>query len=445
MGINGYAHKPQDNVGVGMSGYLHSPWPAEDGGPMRLQALPPQCRLALDEDIEPRCTARKTSMTTMTVLGAPGEVYLLTHSAIRSRFGLPTAARVERIDPETLKPLARSPKLPGGPMWPGGMAIHANGDIIVVYGRWIHRLDRECRIKAARQLPEPLAYNSFAVLDNGLIVTKQISDHVPARLSVLDPVSLQPVTEAVQCPEPSIARLSAVGGTVYVVGTASIMRFHWDGKTLVRDADWRHAYLSDSANSYGWDTVIDGENAWFMDNGRHRYTINMIGRGVNPGANRLIRVSLANSADTEAHEICGRPGGSITNPPLVDPSRKIVIGYDSANRHMTAWRYGEGAMEMLWQRTPIGCASHMLLDTDRGLIVTNDYDRRSEAVIILDIETGDMRARAVVGGITQGVVFPSPGWNNDIYWCSMGRVARIYWPQANRPHASRAPIASAAS
>ena len=29
-------------------------------------------------------------------------------------------------------------------------------------------------------------------------------------------------------------------------------------------------------------------------------------------------------------------------------------------------------------------------------------------------------------GITQGVVFPSPGWGRDFYWSSMGRLARIY-------------------
>ncbi|MGL5838434.1 MAG: hypothetical protein ACRCY3_08035 [Sphingorhabdus sp.] len=409
-----------------MSGYFAGPWPAEDGGPARLQNLPAGFGLPIDKRTALACTTRNTRMSTMTVLGAPGEVFLLLHNAVRSNLGLRTSARIERIDPLSLQPVARSPRLPGGPMWPGGCAVHANGDLISVYGRWVHRLDRDCRIKVARKLPENLAYNSFVVLDNGLIVTKNLSDCVPARLMVLDPETLQPLISPLACPEPSIARLSAVGNRVYVVGTQSIFRFGWTGKTLERDPDWRYDYVAGSANSYGWDAVIDSENAWFMDNGHHRYVINMIGRGMTKTANRLHRVSVRDCRDAEAVEVSGTAGGSITNPPLVDSARHIVVGYDSANRVMTAWRFGSGPLRPLWRKDDIGCASHMLLDRKRGTIITNDYRNRQEQVVALGIETGAEMARVRVGGMTQGVVFPSPGWNNDIYWCSMSRLARIY-------------------
>jgi hypothetical protein len=143
-----------------------------------------------------RCVTRNTWMSTMTVLGAPGEVYLLTHSVLRARFGLPTTSRVEQIDPITLKTLRRSPRLPGGPMWPGGMAIHRNGDMYVVYGRWAHRLSRACVPLASLELPIDQPYNSFVILDNGLIVTKNLSDRTPARLTVIDAETLQPA-----CPD----------------------------------------------------------------------------------------------------------------------------------------------------------------------------------------------------------------------------------------------------
>ena len=42
----------------------------------------------------------------------------------------------------SLRTLQRSPRLAGGPMWPGGLALHRNGSLIAVYGRWAHRLDR---------------------------------------------------------------------------------------------------------------------------------------------------------------------------------------------------------------------------------------------------------------------------------------------------------------
>ena len=404
-----------------VTGYFTSPWAAEDSGPARLastSAPAPSLNAPLAR------TTRRTLMSTMTVLGAPGDVFLLTHSVLGSNFGLPTSARVERIDPITLAPLARSPQLPGGPMWPGGVAVHANGDLYTVYGRFAHRLDRDCRVKAARELPIDQPHNSFVILPGGMIVTKNLSDKTPARLSVLDPETLA-IVASLDCPEPSIARLSADGTCVYVVGTRSIMRCHWDGKALAWD-DWRHDYTSGTQQSYGWDVVLALGHAWFMDNGRHRYRTSMIGRGVSPTANRLIRVSLNDARDTEATTISGLSGGSITNPPLIDPARRIAIGFDSANSFMRAWTIAEnGVLSPLWEKPGIGCASHMILLPAAGRIVTNDYDG-TEQVVVLDIMTGAEIARVRVGGMTQGVVFPSLGWNDDVYWCSMRRVARIF-------------------
>ena len=412
------------------TGYFASPWPGEDGGPQRLQVPRALASLGLRAGERLACVTRYTLLSTMTVLGAPGEVYLLTHSALRARIGLPTTACVERIDPLTLKTLARSPRLAGGPMWPGGMAIHRNGDIYVVYGRYLHRLDRDCKPLAALRLPQPQAYNSFVVLDNGLLVTKNLSDRVLARLTVVDPQTLLPTSADTDCPEPSIARLSAFGNTVYVVGTHSIFRYHWDdaARTLVFDEQWRFDYIGNSRQTYGWDVVLDGEHAWFMDNGAHRYLHSMIGAGVSRSANRLIRVSMTDARDHAVIDVCGLPGGSITNPPLVDARRRIVLGYDSANRHLQAWRFAPGsrALQPLWHKTPFGCASHMVLFPETGEVLVNDYRRRGEEVVLLDITSGEEKGRVRSGGFTQGVVFPSTGWNRDVYWSSMGRLARIY-------------------
>lgn len=366
----------------------------------------------------------------MTVLGAPGEVYLLTHSALRARLGLATTACVERIDPHSLKTLIRSPRLAGGPMWPGGMAIHRNGDIYAVYGRYIHRLDRACRPLAALTLPVDQPYNSFVILDNGLIVTKNLSETTPARLTVVDADSMRPACADCACPEPSIARLSASGNTVYVVGVRSIFRYHWDEQLgcLTFDADWRFDYLGAGGQTFGWDVVIDGRHAWFMDNGKHRYVYRMIGAGVSPTPNNLIRVSLKDAADHDVLPVCGLPGGSITNPPLYDLERRIVVAYDSANSHLRAWRYDaeENSLTPIWAHAPFGCSSHMILYPDSGELVANDYRRGGEEVVLLNIETGAELARVRSGGLMQGVVFPCTGWGRDFYWSSMGRLARIF-------------------
>lgn len=412
------------------SGYLASPWPAEDASPLRMQAVHGSADLGLQAGERLACTSRRTLLSTMTVLGEPGEVFLLTHSALRARLGMPTTACVERIDPVTLRPLARSVRLKGGPMWPGGMAVHRNGRLVVVYGRHAHLLDRHCQRIQTQVLPVAQAYNSFVVLDNGLIVTKNLSDQTPAHLTVLEPDRLEPVGPTVVGPEPSIARLSADGNTVYVVGVHSIFRYHWSDATqsLVRDEAWRCDYRSGTAQTWAWDVVLDGQDAWFMDNGQHRYVRSMLRAGVSRSPNRLIRVSLADATDHHAVEVSGLPGGSITNPPLVDTSRRIVVAYDSANAVMRAWRIVGPARQLqpLWTRSPLGCASHMILYPESGELVTNDYRQGREDVVVLDIESGAERGRVCTGGWMQGVVFPSVGWGRDFYWSSMDRLTRVF-------------------
>jgi hypothetical protein len=127
-------------------------------------------------------------------------------------------------------------------------------------------------------------------------------------------------------------------------------------------------------------------------------------------------------------DVSGLAAGSVTNPPLFDRTRNIVVGYDSANACLRAWRWEAqtGALQPLWRKLPFACASHMLLYPDSGELVVNDYRRFGEEVVVLDIETGAERGRVRVGGLMQGVVFPSTGWGRDLYWSSMGKLARIF-------------------
>lgn len=92
--------------------------------------------------------SRDIYLTTMPVLGDPGEVFLLIHTNRPWSFfpssssSSSSTCRVLCIDPMTLRTRYSSPVLPGGQVWPGGLAIHSDGSIIVVYGRHIHKLRR---------------------------------------------------------------------------------------------------------------------------------------------------------------------------------------------------------------------------------------------------------------------------------------------------------------
>lgn len=400
---------------------------------------------------------RDAYATTMVVLRAPGEAFVLRHSMGRRPRRDPSVSWVERIDPRTLDPLARSEDLPGGPFWPGGLAAHANGSLYVVHGRHAHRLSPSLELLASRELTRPRPYNSFVVLADGTLAMKDIDRALleSARVTLLDPETLALRYPELQLPEPSIARLSADGDALYAVGASTVWRYRWDGSHLERDDSWRATYHGGPRHSYGWDPVIAGGNLWFLDNGAHRYATTMRGAGVAAGPVRLIRVSLDDARDREEVEVCGAARGTVTNPPLYDATRRIAIAYDSGNGVVQAFRFN-GKLTPLWQRE-LAHSAHMIQFPDSGELVLHDFagpaiartriaqtvaehwsaparssavrrsigHRSGDDVVVVDIETGKERARARVPSMFQSVLFPAPGFDRDLYWCTFSTLARL--------------------
>lgn len=413
-----------------MSGRWASPWPAEDGGPQRLQvASTTGWGLAPGAGLE--VTHRAAPGTTMVVLRDHDEVYVLRHG-----FGEDAPAWVEQIDPITLEVVRQSPELAGGPMWPGGIAVHADGSLHVVFGNHAHRLAADTSVLASTELPRDLPYNSFVTVPDGHLVTKDFAGHRPgqpetparpAELLVLDPTSLA-IVARLDLPEPSIARLSADGDDVYVVGDSSLFRVRWDGTSLALDAELVSPYRTLDGQTYGWDAVIALGAAWFLDDGEgtDRFNGAFGGQGISTAPLHVVRVDLATGAVTLT-EVCGQPGGLIANPPLVDERRHIVVGFDSGNSVMTAFDIADdGALTQRWQREQAH-ASHLLLFADTGELVSGDHDRErmADQVVVLDIETGSEMARADSGSPLQAVVFPAVGWHDDVYVCSMSTLTRV--------------------
>lgn len=433
-----------------------SPWPAEDGGPNRAAAVLGAPGLNIGPGEQLVCAAvRDAFAITMVVLRAPGEIYALRHTLGRRPLRDQTSAWVERIDPVTLEPVARSPVLDAGPFWPGGLVAHANGSLYVTYGRYCHRLSASLEVLASLELPAPRPYNSLVVLGDGTLAMKDIDRSLSsrARLTLLDPDTLARRTLDTELPESVVARLAADGDRLYAVGASAVHGFAWDGRELTRIFDI--PYLVGDESSYGWDPVIAGGHLWFLDNGAHRYSTTMLGAGVAAGPVHLHRVSLADVNDRESVEVCGLPRGAVTDPPLYDPERRIALGYDSANGVLAAFRLGE-RLEPLWRRE-FAHAAHMIRYADTGEVVVHDWSgprfarsrvaqalgdragwiprsprmrsafarRCRDEVVVLDIETGDERARAAVRTMFQSVLFPAPGWGRDLYWCTFSTLARL--------------------
>jgi hypothetical protein len=397
-------------------------WRYEDGGPRRTQTVDGGLFIKDGERLE--VTTRTAPAVTMVVGRDGGELFLLRHTA-----GDGAVAIVERIDPITLESLASSGELPAGPVWPGGIGAHENGSIYVVFGNHAHRLDDDLHAVASRELPRHRPYNSFVTLPDGHLVTKDFGgsrpgvtvapeDREPCEVLVLEPDGLEIVARTV-LPEPSIARLSADGDDVYIVGDASLLRAHWDGRSLAHDAGFAARYRTLDGQTYGWDCVLAAGAAWFLDNGdgSERYSGTLRGNGVSTAPLHLVRVALATGEVTMV-EICGLPGGLIANPPVVDESRGVVVGYDSGNGVLAG--FDIDTLSPRWRREQ-DHASHLLLYRDTGELVTGD----GTDVVVLDIATGDELARADSGGGVQSVLFPAPGVGRDFYVCSFLAISRV--------------------
>jgi hypothetical protein len=404
-------------------------WSTEDGGPRRLQWVD-GARLAIAAGETLQVTSRSMMVVTMVVIASPDDVFVLCHTG-----GDGAVSWVERVHPETLETLATSEHLAGGPAWPGGIAVHPNGDLYVVFGNHAHRLDRGLQVVATRELPRVRPYNSFVALPDGHLVTKDFGGSrpgnemeepfAPTQLVVLEPTGLS-IVATLDLPEASIARLSANENDVYVVGTSSLWRVRWDGESLHSDG-WRAEYRQLPGQTYGWDVVIADTDAWFLDNGEstHKFAGTLRGVGTATAPLHLVRVDLA-SGRVSLTEICGLAGGVVANPPLVDEQRQMVVGFDSGNGVLAGFSYDEKRVHKVWS-VEQNHGSHMLLYPESGEFVSAHYDqeRGVEQVVVRDISTGREIARADTGSPIQSVVFPACGTRRDFYWCSMLSLNRV--------------------
>ena len=362
-------------------------------------------------------------VNTMVVLRDPGEVYLLCHTG-----GDDAVSWVEQLHPTTLETLRRSPDLPGGPTWPGGLASHADGSLYVVFGCHAHRLSAELEVLASATLPRRRAYNSFVVMPDGHLVMKDFprNDRMCSELVVLRPGDLE-VVATCELPEPSIARLSADGDAVYAIGDHHMFRLRWDGRALTIDPSLTARYRTVEGQTYGWDAVIAGGAAWFLDNGEgsDRYAGTFRGMGVSTAPLHLVRVDLV-SGEVQLAEVCGLPGGLIANPPAVDIDRGVAVGYDSGNGVVTAFGIGpDGIGERLWSMQ-LNHAAHPLLFPDTGeLVLCHHEPGVGESVVVVEVGTGRELGRVATGSPVQSVVFGSAGFGDDLYLCSFTTVTRV--------------------
>ena len=280
------------------------------------------------------------------------------------------------------------------------------------------------------RLPLKEPYNSFVLTNHGFIITKQLSKKHKAQISLIDTNTLTIIYTTI-APEPSIARLSFKNEFLYVVGIYSIFRYKLDPhhNTLELDSSWRFFYTDKKQQSYGWDCVITEDNVWFMDNGKHNYLYSIRNRGTNKLANRIIRVSIQDSNDHLIQYISSKKYGTVTNPPLYDTKRNILIAYDAGNAILKAYHYykEKDTLTELWTKENFGVSSHFILYQKSGELCTNDYPSlyKGDSSVVLDITTGKEKSRVWLNNYMQGVVFPAAGLNKNYYYLTFDILVYI--------------------
>lgn len=445
--------------------YWPRPWSGEDGGPRRWGIPEGQAGPDVKPGEKLKVEAVKDAFATdLLIRREPGELYALRHDL---PLGKPLTGSVEgwveRLDPETLEVTATTPKLPGGQYWPGGIAAHANGDIYMVFGRWAHRLSAELEVIASHRLPVPRPHNSFVILNGGELVTKDCDapDGLErSTFSVLDPETLMPVAPPLVLPEPSIARLASDGENVIAVGTETIFQLRLDREAgrLVIDEEWKPSYGPAPGRSYGWDPVITEHHVFWMDNGRNETDWSMRDSGEATDPVRLWWARRDDASAIRSVEISGLPYGTESNPPAWDPETGTVVAYDAGNAVIRAWKLVGDELEDLWRRDDFAHAGHLIVYPDTRELVTQDWVdppllrnrglrrairpgvrfagraavvRRNskplgyDQLVILDLDTGEDKARVDVPSPSQAFLFPAPGWNRDIYYQSMTTIVRV--------------------
>ncbi len=445
-------------------GYWPRPWTCEDGGPTRTGCAVGQRGLGIRAGERLEVAAVHDAFATAALVRRePGELYALRHDVPRrGALSTPVEAWVERLDPKSLSVTASTPRLPGGALWPGGIAAHSNGDLHMIFGCWAHRLSPGLDVLASYRLPVERPHNSFVVLDGGELVTKDCdapAGRAPSTVSVLDPETLQPLAEPLRLPEPCIARLSSDGTTVVAVGTTVVylLRFHRDAGRIEIDEEWRPRYGPAPDRSYGWDPVITDEHVFWMDNGRNGVDRTMLGSGDQAGPVRLWW-ARRDDEGTRSVRISGLPYGTESNPPAWDPQKRIVVAYDAGNAVLRAWTMNGDEVEPLWRRDGFAHAGHLILYPDTRELVAQDWRdvaalrrplvrrtlrpafqllarsasaRRaslrtgSDQLVVLDLDSGEDKARVAVPSPSQAFLFPAPGFDRDVYYQSLTTIARV--------------------
>ena len=437
-------------------GYWPSSWPVECGGNRRQKAAVGRLDAAIGTATV--TTVRNGRWNVMAIERQSGQWYV--GGTMAAFTGPPPFGWVQRIDPDTLEPLATSPDLPcGDHVWCGAVLAHADGSILSVNGSYLHRLDPDdLSVLAERRLPVDRSHNGLLALADGTLITKdlRLEGQGGTTITRLAPGTLELVGEPLVLTEGSMGRIAGdlrPDGTehVYVPGAEHLWRLVVDGDQLVVD-DWRPRYrTAGGPQGLAWDACLSDGACWVMDCGdidsvRAIHTTEPNGRWDQPpdlswrrpapwsGPQRLLRIDLDDPTDVREAAPFGTPGGGIIAPPVHVPgpvpghtadAAGIAVAWDSINGGLAG--IDDDSMEPLWH-LEVRPSMQPVVFPESGELVINDFtDEGTDDLIVVDVATGDLLARVATGSRIANGMFLSAGGHRDVWYCTTLALSRITW------------------
>ena len=219
------------------------------------------------------------------------------------------------------------------------------------------------------------------------------------------------------------------GEFIYTTTEKNIIRLNYINSNLVLDT-WKRSYeVTGEAQSDAWDTTIGDDRIWLMDMGRPP-------GWMRPGIaeQRAFGFSLTDESEKLVLANHNSPFAWNPGPPLFDPSRKILVHYDSFNGGVVAhYCPSVGETEQIWRIDAHNYLQMMVFKETGELVIENAElpphfggERVKAEAIVVNIETGEEISRANTGAPSLGM-FSSPGFSRDFYVASLlGTLARVF-------------------
>jgi len=317
----------------------------------------------------------------------------------------------------------------------------------------MHRLDTDCAVLVERQLPVDRAHNGLLALSDGTLMTKdlRLDGQGPSTLTLLQAGTLEVVQEPCVLPEGSMGRIASdrYDGVdhIYVAGTEHLFRLVWDGTRLELDDAWKPRYRdANGAHGLAWDCCLADGSVWLMDNGDITSVRTIFGPHPNgrisfearsqlswrlpapwAGPQRLLRIGCRNPTDRTSVAPFDAPGGGIIAPPVYVPELDIAVMWDSVNGGIAGLRPQGNELEVVWTTHARPTMQPVVFPESAELVINDFRETGHDDLIVLSLETGEIRSRGDTGAQLANGMFLTAGDARDVYYCTTGTLARFSW------------------